>query len=81
MEHQIQTNDYKCTQCDYPLVSRLVQAYSKRWFGKVLCRTCQGVARGEKEMKRIHDDSHETINLDNGQVGCITCEIKKEVSN
>lgn len=93
MEQQIQNNDYECTRCHYPLVSKAVQEYSKKWFGKVLCRTCQNIAKGEKAIEEncvhrpMRDESekacldcrnHETINLENGQVACITCQIKSE---
>lgn len=78
MENQTQNNDFQCTRCHYPLVSKAVQDYSKRWFGKVLCRTCQSVARGEKALKEIHDENCEFINLDNGMGACITHQIKSE---
>jgi hypothetical protein len=39
---------------------------------------CDEVKAWRKELDELKHVGHETINLDNGQVSCVTCQIKSE---
>lgn len=54
-----------CTECKWRPMNQRQADLSTIKHGRALCKAC------EPKMKH---EGHETISLDNGMAGCITCE-------